>query len=404
MIDKERILGYIRRNGPVIPAQISKEINQNILMSSAVLSEMVSTKELRVSGLKIGGSPLYYLEGQEPQLINFAGKMNPRDKPAFEMLKDRKVLRDSFLPPPLRVSLRALKDFAVPLQVTLNDKKEIFWKWFLLPNSDAELSIKDILGITAAQEKEKEDRRLEELRRQEQESKDALAKAAADSEAQSAKAPVKEVAKHVHHEKDKAHPREEKQETVADSAADAVVLASGSNGPPADSSVQEHLQSAESSGISGQETVADATASAQAPQLSAGHDGSVALAASGEKHILRKKQVLRPKDIKDKFMKVVDDFFAKNSIEVISTEFVKKGEVNCIISIPTVIGKIEYFVKIKSKKTINDTDLNHAYLEGKDRNVNTLFLTNGDLTNKVKDLLNTRYKSLIYRKLSSNGI
>ena len=45
----------------------------------------------------------------------------------------------------VRTCLKNVKDFAFPLEVTFNNKKEIFWKWFLLSDSDAEAIIREIL-------------------------------------------------------------------------------------------------------------------------------------------------------------------------------------------------------------------------------------------------------------------
>jgi len=72
MITKDQVLQLIRMKGPVIPANISKEINQNLLVSSAILAELSSKKDVKVSNLKIGGSPLYYLDGQESRLQEFS--------------------------------------------------------------------------------------------------------------------------------------------------------------------------------------------------------------------------------------------------------------------------------------------------------------------------------------------
>jgi len=125
MIEKEKILRFVRAKGPIIPVQISKEINQDILMSSAILSELVSNKELKVSSLKIGSTPLYFLKGQEEKLQNFSHKLSEKERYSYDLLREKKVLRDSSIDPQVRVALRLLKDFSVPLKVThMNKRKE----------------------------------------------------------------------------------------------------------------------------------------------------------------------------------------------------------------------------------------------------------------------------------------
>ncbi|MBS3126511.1 hypothetical protein J4453_03675 [Candidatus Woesearchaeota archaeon] len=141
----EKILSFIRLKGPSIPVQVAKEISHNILMGSAYLAELTSRKQLKVSSVKIGGSPLYFLPGQEAHLQNFSNNLNEKDKRTYDLLKEKKILRESEQDALVRVSLRAIKDFAVPLQVKHNGNSEIFWKWYLLPTAEAETLIKNIV-------------------------------------------------------------------------------------------------------------------------------------------------------------------------------------------------------------------------------------------------------------------
>lgn len=154
--DPDRVVSLIKIKGPIIPVQISKEIGQNILFTSAILSELVSKSRLKVSNIKVGGgSPLYYLPGQEPQLTRFVSNLNEKDKKTYLMLKQKGVLRDSNLDALTRFCLRQIKDFATPLQVSVNEHKELFWRYFLLPNEEAESKIKIILGIKKPEKEEK---------------------------------------------------------------------------------------------------------------------------------------------------------------------------------------------------------------------------------------------------------
>ena len=143
MDSKEKVIQTIRIRGPVIPAQIAKVIGTDILMASAMLSELVSNNVLKISHVKFGSTPLYYLPGQESRLQDFAKNLHEKEKRAYDLLMQRKILRDKIAEPVVRVALRNIKDFAVPLQVKINDNVEIFWKWYLITNEDAARIIKE---------------------------------------------------------------------------------------------------------------------------------------------------------------------------------------------------------------------------------------------------------------------
>jgi len=142
--NKEEILNFIKEKGPVIPVEIAKHIDSNILIASAHLSELTSNGTLRISNVKVGGTPLYYMPGQESQLQRFADNLNEKEKRAYDNLSQNKILRDNDLEPLMRVTLRAIKDFAVPLQVNFKGSSEIFWRWYLLTNKEAEELIKPL--------------------------------------------------------------------------------------------------------------------------------------------------------------------------------------------------------------------------------------------------------------------
>lgn len=156
MLDYDKIISLIKIKGPIVPVQISREIGQNILFTSAILSELVSKGRLKVSNLKIGGgSPLYYQPGQEAQLTRFVSNLNEKDKKTYLLLREHGILRDRELDALTRFSLRIIKDFAAPLQVTLNEHSEIFWRYFLLSNDEAEQRIRKLLGIQEVAKEEK---------------------------------------------------------------------------------------------------------------------------------------------------------------------------------------------------------------------------------------------------------
>ncbi len=183
---RDRILQLIQEKGPVIPVQIAKEINSSILLTSAYLSELVSQKKLKMSVLKIGGgSSLYYIPGQESRLQEFANNLNEKNMRTFEYLKENKVLRDSELTPLMRVSVREIRDFAKPLEVMFDNKKEIFWKWHTIDNKEAEQVIKQKLNTSLPiAETENHKKETKENKAEKVEKKENVQKKSAESQKQ----------------------------------------------------------------------------------------------------------------------------------------------------------------------------------------------------------------------------
>ena len=156
MDTKEKILNYIRANGPSLPTTIAKKLEDNSFFISAHLSEMKDLGKIKISNIKIGGgSPLYYVPGQEPQLEKFSDNLGEKERKVYELLKEKKVLKDSSLVPVFRAAIRTIKDFAFPLSVNFKNEKVVFWKWKLLPNEEAEKIIRNILG------KKKEEKKVQ---------------------------------------------------------------------------------------------------------------------------------------------------------------------------------------------------------------------------------------------------
>ncbi len=130
---KERILSVLRIKGPGFPSPIASEIGLSILFTSAFLSELLSEKALKISSMRVGSSPIYFLAGQEPQLEYFAKRyLKSKEKDAFILLQENKILKDRDLEPAIRVALRAIKDFAIPLE----KNNELFWKYYLAKDEE----------------------------------------------------------------------------------------------------------------------------------------------------------------------------------------------------------------------------------------------------------------------------
>lgn len=149
---KNRITDVLKRRGPSLPIQIAKDIGMSSLFVSAFLSEMSDEKRLKISSLKVGGSPLYFLEGQEVRLENFYKFLHSKESEAYLLLKQNKILKDSEQEPAIRVALRAIKDFAFSFK---NDE-EIYWRYLTITEPE-------IIEIFKNQPKKQEQKIKEEL-------------------------------------------------------------------------------------------------------------------------------------------------------------------------------------------------------------------------------------------------
>jgi len=127
-----KIIDTIKKRGPSLPIQIAKEVALSSLFVSAFLSELVDDKRVKVSSLKVGGSPLYFLDGQEEQLEKFQKFLHPKESEAFLLLRSSKLLKDSNQDPAIRVALRAIKDFSVGFKVG----EDIYWRYLLVPQQE----------------------------------------------------------------------------------------------------------------------------------------------------------------------------------------------------------------------------------------------------------------------------
>ena len=155
---KEKIFIIFKKRGPSLPIHIAKEIGLSILFASAFLSELLSEKKIKMSYMRVGSSPLYFIPGQEPMLENFFQYLQSKEKEAFTLLKEKKLLKDSDQQPAIRVALGEIKDFSIPFKK--ND--ETYWRYFTIPESEFKFDMQtipekkqEILNKISKQKKEK---------------------------------------------------------------------------------------------------------------------------------------------------------------------------------------------------------------------------------------------------------
>lgn len=126
---KNNILLALRQRGPSLPIHIANDVKISALFASAFLSELLSEKQIILSHMKVGNSPLYLLPGQEYMLEKFAEHLKSKEKDAFMLLRDKKILKDIDQHPAIRVALRSIRDFAIPFK----QNNEIYWRYLTVP-------------------------------------------------------------------------------------------------------------------------------------------------------------------------------------------------------------------------------------------------------------------------------
>ena len=329
MSNQELILDAIKTKGPVIPNQIAKIIETDILFASAHLSELVSSNKLRISHTKIGGTPVYFLPGQESRLQDLYKYLNNKDQKAYNLLKEKKILQDEKLDPIIRVALRSIKDFAVPVHISINDKKILFWKWYMLSNDEAGALIK--------------------LQFQ-----------------------PKTIEKPEEHVQENKHSPEQTQK------------------PKSEIKHKESQPEQQKPGINKQETKPEVKI--QEPKIKEQKpvEKQIKLKTEGKKDF-------KPKQ--DLFLSRLQQYFDIKKIKVIEYNILRKNsEIDAIVKFSSVVGELDYYCKAKNKKSINDTDLSNAFVQGQLKKLPVLFLMNGNLTKKAEELLNTEFKKGIVVK------
>lgn len=137
---KERILLTLRTKGPTLPVHLAKEAGVSMLFASAFLSELLSDKKVKMSHMRVGNSPVYFIQGQESQLERFSNHLKSKEKDALLLLQEKKFLKDSEQSPAIRVALREIKDFAFPFK----KNSETFWRYLTTSESDFNHEIKPI--------------------------------------------------------------------------------------------------------------------------------------------------------------------------------------------------------------------------------------------------------------------
>ena len=97
---------------------------------------------------------------------------------------------------------------------------------------------------------------------------------------------------------------------------------------------------------------------------------------------------LKTRSSSDKFLPTIKSFLNDLEIDIEQEEIIRKNsEINLILNVSTVIGKLTYYCKAKSKKRCDEKDLSSAYMEAQIKKLPLLFLYSYDLNKKAQEML-----------------
>lgn len=181
---RDKALGFINQEGPVLPIQIGKELSVDTMFAGAILSELVNEGKLEVTNhLRVGGSPVYYVKGQESKLESYMKHLNENDIRTLQILKEKGIMRDKDCSPLQRVSYRIVKDFAKSLVLKKDSgDKEVFWRYYLVDEDAAKEKILDI--VNRKDEKKEAQKTVEEFEEKPLEKEEVLEKPEVKAESQ----------------------------------------------------------------------------------------------------------------------------------------------------------------------------------------------------------------------------
>jgi len=372
VVEPEQIITIIRNNGPLLPAKLAKSIGTDILIASAHLAYLVDSKKVLISKIKVGGSPVYYIDGQQERLQEFSSNLNEKDQKTLHILKSKKILRDDQQEPLTRLSLRIIKDFAIPLQVTAKGQKILFWKWYLISNKDAE-------GLIRNELEPKQEEKLElptEKRMQENSMEKATEKqeTALKEEKKKFQQERKEREKKLQEEIFLMEKKKKEETLIAKKR-----LEEKNKLEEERNRLEEEKRKIEQERKQMRETIEEDLL----------------------EEIKKSEQTAEKPKPEDPFLSQIQGHFAEKNIQIIESKIIRKNaEIDLILKIPSAVGNLEFYCKSKNKKSISDADVSSAIVQGQLKKLPTLLLTTGELSKKAKELLNTElHKSITIKRI-----
>lgn len=388
----------IRMRGPSSPMEVAKAINTNSLMASAMLADMVSRHLLCISSMKVGSSPLYYLPGQEEKLLQFTRYLNEKDQRTVSLLNNSKLLRESELDPLTRVSLRQIADFAKPLKVTIHEREEIFWKWYLLSNPEAEQQIRLIVeGRSDAQDSPQGSKSGSEMIQEASPDAQSL-----DSERQTGSGILQEASIAGAEANAQNSFQTEVDGTPVDDGEGDIINLGTATAEDIETISTTTMVVTESPSSRGEIQAALHDHVISKPDIKAAADAGASHGPSSSRRMEEcTKEEIRDAAKNDDFFTQLLKYFNKSRISVQSFALIKRNsEIDFRLLIPSPVGDLTFYCKAKNKKRIAEADITSAYVQGVIKKLPVLLLIQGELSKSSKELLSSEeFKNLVIQRI-----
>ncbi|MBI5389098.1 hypothetical protein HZB01_01830 [Candidatus Woesearchaeota archaeon] len=346
MVDQAKFLQLIKTKGPVVPVDLTKETGMNTIFIGAIFSDMISKGLLQISNMKMGGSPLYYLKEHTYRLQDFAKFLNEKDKRTYDLLKEKKVLRDIDQTPLVRVSLTNIKDFAVPLRVNISEQQqELFWKWYLLSTEDAERIIRSMVGKPKLESPQQQQTELPKAPQSQPEPPQPVPEQKQSLPPPSATTPPSP--------KSQPSPKPVVQETLA-------LLEPKIEEKPTEKKQEKR----------------ELDTKTETPSF-----------------------IIPKQEPDSKLYKQAKKFFDHKEIILENIQANKKGnDIEAIAQVPSAVGHLIFYCRILQKTRVSDADLNASYIRAQHKKLPALLLVDGELSKKAKDMVENEFKhSMVVR-------
>jgi len=148
-----KVVEFLRINGPSHPVQIGKVLGKDTMMTSAILSEVVSSGRVKMTERKVGNYSLFFLQGQEEKVYEMLkNNLSFIEKKLIERFESRSFIPHSELTTQDKFILPGLRDLLLPLKVKYGDSEVIIWKYYNVPNEQIMPSITEMMIKAAPKE------------------------------------------------------------------------------------------------------------------------------------------------------------------------------------------------------------------------------------------------------------